>query len=59
MAAGGQEDESPDGPWMEMIQFLYRHNQCMNWVLLGDPPAMILTLAANSSSIRPPRLRVV
>jgi hypothetical protein len=59
MAEGGKEDLRPDGAWVEMIQFLYRHNQCMNWVMTGDPTRIILTLAMHTSSQRRPRLRVV
>jgi hypothetical protein len=59
MAQGGKEDLRPDGAWVEMIEFLYRHNQCMNWVLTGDPKSMILELAMHTSSQRRPRLRVV
>jgi hypothetical protein len=50
---------SPDGPWEEMVQFLGRHNKCLDWVLFGDPTVIILRLAANTSSVRPARLRVV
>jgi hypothetical protein len=59
VAAGAEEDESPDGPWAEMLDFLSRHNQCLDWVLCGDPAGMILTQAMNTSSRQRPRLRVV
>ena len=60
MAAGRRrEDLRPNGAWEEMIQFLGRHNQCMNWVLFGDPTGIILRLAENTTSRMPPRLSVV
>jgi hypothetical protein len=59
MAAGGKEDLRPDGAWMEMSQFLYRHNQDLSWVMTGSHAWTILTLAQNTSSRRRPQLRVI
>ena len=60
MAAGRRrEDLRPNGAWEEMIQFLYCHNQCLGWVLFGDPTGIILRLAENTTSRMPPRLSVV
>lgn len=44
----------------EMFAFLAPHNQCLDWVLVGDPTCMIARLGQDTSSrTLPPRLQVV
>jgi len=44
---------------LEMLHFLFDHNQCAEWVFGGDPTRMILRAAMGTSSQRAPTLRIV
>jgi hypothetical protein len=55
-AAGGREDIDRE---QEMILFIGDHNQSLDWIFFGDPGRFICERAEGTSSIRPPRLRVI
>jgi hypothetical protein len=55
-AAGADEDTDAEA---EIIEFLGKHGQSLDWVFGGDPTGMICKLASDTSSFKPPSLRIV
>ena len=55
-AAGADEDTDAEA---EIIEFLGKHGQSLDWVFRGDPTGMICKLASNTISFKPPSLRIV